>query len=147
MGNYDTFEEPAEHHKKRQAAYATNKASTGPQTSPKESESQVAEQHQEQVVDKVPTDGMSIVTTATTPAPPRSVIPAILASNSRTKQTESVTTPDRQVFTRECYTVNVKYQIHNYETVIPTGSLVDGGANGGLAMQRYATYRDDPRKS
>jgi hypothetical protein len=29
--------------------------------------------------------------------------------------------------------VNVKYQIHNYETVIPTGSLVDGGAKGGLS--------------
>jgi hypothetical protein len=81
-----TFEERAEHHKKRQAVYAANKASTGPQTLPKESETQVAEQHQEVVVDKVPTDGMSIVTTATTPAPPGSVIHPILASNSRTNR-------------------------------------------------------------
>jgi hypothetical protein len=96
-----TFEERAEHHKKPRAAYTTNKASTELQTSPKESKTQVAEQHQEQVIDKVPTYGMSIVTTATTPARPGSVIRAILASHSRTKQTEFITTPDGRVLTQE----------------------------------------------
>jgi hypothetical protein len=76
---------------------------------------------------------MSVVTTPPTPAPPGSVIRSILSSNSKKQKTELVTTPDGRVFTRECNNVNFKYQIRNYETSVSTGSLVDGGANGGLA--------------
>jgi hypothetical protein len=118
-----TFEERAHHHKKRRAAYSANKARTGPETSPTASETAVAKQHQEQVVDRVPTDGISTLTTPATPAPPGSVIRAILASNSRKKKTKSVTTPNGRVFTRECNNVNVKYQIRDYETVLSDGSL------------------------
>jgi hypothetical protein len=92
-----TFKEHVEHYsKKHQAAYAANKASAGPQTSLTGSKNVVAEQHQEQVVDWVSTDGMStVLTIAATPAPLGSVmIRAIVDSNSRTKKTESVTTPD-----------------------------------------------------
>jgi hypothetical protein len=87
-----TFDEQAEHHhKKRQGAYQANKASTGPSTtSSSEKEKSVAAQEQ-QVVDRVPTDVMSVVTTPTTPALPGSVIRSILATNSKKKQTESVT--------------------------------------------------------
>ena len=76
---------------------------------------------------------MSVVTTPPTPAPPGSVIRSILSSNSKKKKTESVTTPDGRVFTRECNNVNFKHQIRNCETSLAAGSLVDGGANGGLA--------------
>jgi hypothetical protein len=76
---------------------------------------------------------MSSVTTPMTPVPPGSVIRSILSSKSQKKTTESVTTPDGRLFTRECKNVNIKYQIRNYETTASTGSLVDGGANGGLA--------------
>jgi hypothetical protein len=41
-----TLDEQAEHHKKRQAAHAANKASTGPQTSP-EKETSVTVQEQQ----------------------------------------------------------------------------------------------------
>jgi hypothetical protein len=86
-----TFDEQAEHHhKKRQGAYQANKASTGPSTTSSEKEKRVAAQEQ-QVVDRVPTDVMSVVTTPTTPALPGSVIRSILATNSKKKQTESVT--------------------------------------------------------
>ena len=96
-----TYEERAEHHKKRQAAYEANKANTAPPPSNPTSETVVREQQQEQVVDRVPTDVMSTVTTPATPAPPGSVIRSILASNSRKKASESITTPDGRVFTRD----------------------------------------------
>jgi hypothetical protein len=124
-----TMEERAEHHKKRQAAYAANKASTGPSTTEKE---KGVAAPQETLVDRVPT-AVCVVTTLATQAPPGSVIRSILASNAKKKETESVTTPDGRVFTREVTNVNFKYQVRNYETILTTGSLVDGGANGGLA--------------
>jgi hypothetical protein len=88
-----TFDEQAKHHhKKCQGAYQANKASTGPSTTSSEKEKSVAAQEQQQVVDRVPTDVMSVVTTPTTPALPGSVIrSSILATNSKKKQTESVT--------------------------------------------------------
>jgi hypothetical protein len=86
-----TFDEQAKHHhKKCQGAYQANKASTGPSTTSSEKEKSVAAQEQ-QVVDQVPTDVMSVVTTPTTPALSGSVIRSILATNSKKKQTKSVT--------------------------------------------------------
>jgi hypothetical protein len=126
-----TFDERAEHHKKRQAAYAANKASTGPQTTPENAPGVTSPDAT--IVDRVPTDVMSVLTTPVAPAPPGSVIRNILSSNSKKKQTESVTTPDGKVYTREANNVTLKYQVRNYETILATGSLVDGGANGGLA--------------
>jgi hypothetical protein len=130
-----TWEEKQEHHKKRCASInaAINRAKNQPQSAKDDAVDEQKLDQQEQVVDRVRTEIMSVVTTPPTPAPPGSVIRSILSSNSKKKKTESVTTPDGRVFTRECNNVNFKYQIRNYETSIATGSLVDGGANGGLA--------------
>jgi hypothetical protein len=131
-----TWEEKQEHYKKRYASInaAINRAKNQPQSAKDETVNEQKLDQQEQVVDRVPTEIMSVVTTPPTPAPPGSVIRSILSSsNSKKKKTESVTTPDGRVFTRECNNVNFKYQIRNYETSVATGSLVDGGANKGLA--------------
>ena len=86
-----SFEERAKHHKKRQATYVANKASTGPQT-PQAATQMRSFAEQEQVVDRiVPTNVMSIVMMPVTPAPPAIVICSILSSNSLEKKTESVT--------------------------------------------------------
>jgi hypothetical protein len=124
-----TMEERAEYHKKRQAAYAANKASTGPPTTEKD---KGVAAPQETLVDRVPIDAISAMAIPVTQAPPGSVIHSILASNSKKKETESVTTPDGRVFTTDVNNANFKYQVRNYDTILSTGSLVDGGANGGL---------------
>jgi hypothetical protein len=54
-------------------------------------------------------------------------------SANKKKQTESVTTPDGRALTREVDNVNFKRQARNHDNVLARGSLVDGGANGGLA--------------
>jgi hypothetical protein len=76
---------------------------------------------------------MSVLTTPAAPAPPGSVIRNIFSTNAKKKETESATTCDGGVFTREVENVNFKCQARNYETMVCAGSLVDGGANGGLA--------------
>jgi hypothetical protein len=126
-----TFDERAEHHKKRQAACAANKASTGPQTTSENAPGVTSPEAT--LVDRVPTDAMSVLTAPAAPAPPGSVIRDVLSSNSKKKQTESSTTPDGKVCTREANNVTLKCQVRNYETTLAAGSLVDGGANGGLA--------------
>jgi hypothetical protein len=115
---------------------AINWAKNQPQSAKDDAVDEQKQDQQEQVVvDRVPTEIMSVVTTPPTPAPSGSMIFSILSSNSKKKKkkTEPVTIPDGRAFTRECDNVNFKCQIRNYETSVSTGSLVDGGANGGLA--------------
>jgi hypothetical protein len=115
------------HHKKCQAA---NKASTGTQTSP-EKETNLTAQEQP-LVDRVPTNVLSVLTTPAAPAPAGSVIRDVLSATAKKKQTKSVTPSDRRVFAREVNNVNFKCQTRNCETMLAVSSLVDGGANGGL---------------
>lgn len=111
-----TYEERAEHNKMRLAAYEANQAKTQSKTSKEDVDTQKEQEKETKEVDHVPTEVMSVVTTPTTPAPPGSVIRSILSSNSKKKQqTESVTTPDGRIFTRECNNMKLKYQIRNYE--------------------------------
>jgi hypothetical protein len=56
-----------------------------------------------------------------------------LSANAKKKQTESATTPDGRVFTREVNNLLFKHQARNYETMLSAGSLVDAGTNLGLA--------------
>jgi hypothetical protein len=138
-----TWEEKQEHHKKRFASiYAAINQGKNPQSAKDDTvdEQKLKLDQQEQVVDRVPAGTMSVVTTPpVTPEPPGSVIHSVLSSNSKKKKkkkkkkTESVRTPDGRVFTRECDNVNFKHQIRNYETSVAACSLVDGGANRGLA--------------
>jgi hypothetical protein len=61
---------------------------------------------------------MKVLTTPAAPAPPGSVIHDILSTNAKKKQTESATTPDGRVFTREVNNANFKHdQVCNYETM------------------------------
>jgi hypothetical protein len=73
----------------------------------------------------VPTDVVSILTTPAAPsAPPGSVIRDALSTNAKKKETESVTTPDGRLFTREVNNVNFKCQARNHETsMLTAGSL------------------------
>jgi hypothetical protein len=70
----------------------------------------------------VPTDVVSILTTPAAPAPPGSVIRNVLSTNAKKKETESVTTPDGRLFTREVNNVNFKCQARNHETMLTAGS-------------------------
>jgi hypothetical protein len=93
-----TWEEKQEHHKKRFASInaAINRAKNQPQSAKDDTVDEQKQDQQEQVVDRVPTEIMSVITTPPTPAPPGSVIRSILSSNSnKKKKTESVTTPPR----------------------------------------------------
>jgi hypothetical protein len=135
-----TFNVRAKHHKKRQAAHAANKASTGPRTSP-EKETNVTAQEQP-LVDRVPTDVVSVLTAPAAPAPTGNMICDVLSANAKKKQTESVTPADGRAFTREVNNVNFKCQVRNYETMLAAGSLLDGGANhGGLTSSNMGCVK------
>jgi hypothetical protein len=85
-----TWEEKQEHHKKCFASIdaAINQGKNQPQSAKDDTHDKQKLDQQEQVVDRVPAEIMSVVTTPPTPAPPGSVIYSILSSNSKKKKTE-----------------------------------------------------------
>jgi hypothetical protein len=76
---------------------------------------------------------MSVLTTPVTRAPPGSLIRDFLTPNAKRKETELVTTPDGRTVTQDVNNINFRCQLRNCETLLSAGSLVDGGAKGGLA--------------
>jgi hypothetical protein len=91
-----TWEEKQEHHKKRCASInaAINRAKNQPQSAKDDAVDEQKQDQQEQVVDRVRAEILSVVTTPPAPAPPGSVIRSASSSDSKKKKTESVATPD-----------------------------------------------------